>query len=147
MAGTESQAAASRVAQARSALVDADHGGRFSWWVAETIPSADLSHAELPILRFGWALRSDGDVSRLSMRNRLQFQFVETMTGEAPPYATLMYVWDNRADLDSVLPGPRSDRVRKIVVESRPATCAVGATTAATCSATSSALSASRRAG
>jgi len=48
----------------------------------------------------------------------MQFQLVETLTGEVPPYAMLMYVWDNHAAVDTVLPGARSDRVRKIVLES-----------------------------
>ena len=52
------------------------------------------------------------------MRNRMQFQAAEALTGEAPPYATLMYVWDNHVACESILPGARSDRVRKIVVES-----------------------------
>ena len=51
------------------------------------------------------------------MRNRMQFQLAETLTGEAPPYATLMYVWDNHAPSRSTRAGARSDRVRKIVLE------------------------------
>jgi len=90
----------------------------FSWWVAGRIAGADLSRAEVadsPV-RVGFAF--DGEVSRLSMRNRMQFQLVETLTGESPPCAMLMYVWDNHAALDSVLSSPRSDRMRKIVLES-----------------------------
>jgi hypothetical protein len=37
-----------------------------------------------------------------------------------PPYATLMYVWDNEAPVDSVVVNPRTDRVRKIVLDSGP---------------------------
>ena len=93
----------------------------FSWWVPTTIPSADLSVADTADSPVRVVLAFDGDLSRLSMRNRLQFQMAEMLTGETPPYATLMYVWDNRAELETVLPGARSDRVRKIVVERGPA--------------------------
>ena len=48
----------------------------------------------------------------------MQFQAAEALTGEAPPYATLMYVWDNIAPPESILRGARSDRVRKIVLQS-----------------------------
>jgi len=89
----------------------------FSWWIAETIPSADLRAAETADSPVRVVLAFSGDVSRLSMRNRLQFQLAESLTGEAPPYATLMYVWDNRSEPETILPGARSDRVRKIVVE------------------------------
>ena len=101
-----------------SAVVTPATQVEFSWWVASQIEGADLSRAEVadsPV-RVGFAF--DGDRSRLSMRNRMQFQLVETLTGEVPPYAMLMYVWDNHAAIDSVLPGARSDRVRKIVLES-----------------------------
>jgi hypothetical protein len=76
----------------------------FAWWVANTIRGADLRRAEVadsPV-RLGFAF--DGDLSRLSLRNRMQFQFVEAMTGEAPPFAMLMYVWDNHADVETVMP-------------------------------------------
>jgi len=113
-----SQAAASLWRKAADAVVTPATHVEFSWWVAGGIAGADLSRAEVsdsPV-RVGFAF--DGDVSRLSMRNRMQFQLVETLTGEAPPFAMLMYVWDNHAAIDSVLPSPRTDRLRKIVLES-----------------------------
>ena len=112
-----SQAAASVWRKRMSAVVTPATQAEFSWWVASTIAGADLSRpesADSPV-RVGFAF--DGDVSRLSMRNRMQFQLVETLTGEAPPFAMLMYVWDNHAEVGSVLPGGRSDRLRKIVLE------------------------------
>jgi hypothetical protein len=89
----------------------------FSWWVPQTIATADLRHAETADSPVRLVFAFSGDTSKLSMRTRLQFQLAETLMGEAPPYATLMYVWDNRADPETILPGARSDRVRKIVVE------------------------------
>lgn len=40
------------------------------------------------------------------------------MTGEPLPYATLMYVWCNTRAPGSVIINPRTDRIRKLVVES-----------------------------
>jgi hypothetical protein len=97
--------------------VTPDTTAEFSWWVPRTIPTADLRFADTADSPVRVLFAFSGDASRLSMRTRLQFQLAETLTGEAPPYATLMYVWDNRAELETVLPGARSDRVRKIVVE------------------------------
>ena len=113
-----SQAAASVWRKPLNAVVTPATQVEFSWWVSGQIAGADLSRPEVadsPV-RVGFAF--DGDVSRLSMRNRMQFQLVETLTGEAPPFAMLMYVWDNHAAIDSVLPSTRSDRLRKIVLES-----------------------------
>lgn len=93
---------------------------RFSWRVPYLIDDADLSdpHSEDSPVRV--VLAFDGDRARLSAKNRLVFELAETLSGEAPPYATLMYVWDARAALETVIPGGRSDRVRKLVVDSGP---------------------------
>jgi hypothetical protein len=48
------------------------------------------------------------------------FDLAQVLTGEAPPYATLMYVWDSRAEVGSLIVNPRTDRVRKIVLDSGP---------------------------
>ena len=47
----------------------------------------------------------------------MMFELAQALTGEVPPYATLMYVWDNQAPVESVVINPRTDRVRKIVLD------------------------------
>jgi DUF3047 family protein len=92
----------------------------FSWRIEATIEGADLSKAEAADSPVRVAFAFAGDVSKLSLRTRMQFQLAEALTGEMPPYATLMYVWDNHAKVDAVLTSTRSDRIRKIVLESGP---------------------------
>jgi hypothetical protein len=94
---------------------------RFSWKVPGLIPAADLSDRDAEDAPVRIVLAFDGDHSRLGMRDRVLFDLAETLTGERPPYATLMYVWDNRAPVDSVIHAARTDRVRKLVLESGPA--------------------------
>lgn len=90
----------------------------FSWKVPQLIPQADLSASETDDTPVRVVLAFDGDHGRLSMRNRMLFDLAQALTGEAPPYATLMYVWEPRAPVGSVIRAPRSDRVRGLVVES-----------------------------
>jgi len=90
----------------------------FAWWVSGMIQGADLSKAEASDSPARVAFAFDGDLGRLSMRTRMQFQMAEMLTGELPPYATLMYVWENHAPLETLVQSARTDRVRKIVVES-----------------------------
>ena len=92
----------------------------FSWMVPKLIAAADLSlqHAEDAPVRL--VLAFDGDHSKLSFRNRVLFDLMEAVIGEEPPYATLMYVCDNRAPIESVISAGRTDRIRKIVVDSGP---------------------------
>ena len=97
----------------------------FSWMVPELNTTADLSRAETEDAPVRIVLGFDGDISKLSFKNRMLFDLLEAVAGEAPPYATLMYVWDNRAPLESVITAGRTDRIRKIVVDSGPTQTAI----------------------
>jgi hypothetical protein len=94
---------------------------RFSWQVQHLIAGADLTRSEGEDAPVRVILAFDGDHSRLSFRNQALFETAELLTGERPPYATLMYVWDNQAELNSVIVNPRTDRIRDVVLESGPA--------------------------
>ena len=92
----------------------------FSWWVQDLVEGgnvAEASNADSPA-RVMFAF--DGDVRSLPARTRALFDLAEALTGERPPYATLVYVWDAKAPVGSVIINPRSDRIRKIVVDSGP---------------------------
>ena len=91
---------------------------KFSWRVPALIETADLTdrYAEDSPVRL--ILAFDGDHGRLSMRNRMLFELAHAVTGEAPPFATLMYVWDNKEPTETVIHNGRTDRIRKIVLES-----------------------------
>ena len=91
---------------------------RFSWRVQELIEAADLTDRDSADSPVRIILAFDGDHGRLTLRNRMVFDLAHAVTGETPPFATLMYVWDNKAPRESVIQSGRTDRVRKIVLES-----------------------------
>jgi hypothetical protein len=91
---------------------------RFSWWAADLDDRASVVDPDNDDAVARVVLGFDGEVSRLSARNRALFELVHTLTGEMPPYATLMYVWDAHAPVGTVIISTRTDRIRKIVVES-----------------------------
>ena len=91
----------------------------FDWWIAATADLQKAAHGERAddyparlVLAFA------GDDARLTLRNRMLFELARTMTGEAPPYATLMYVWDAKAPPETLIISSHTDRIRKIVVGS-----------------------------
>lgn len=93
---------------------------RFSWRVPRSIDGADLRSRDTEDSPVRLVLAFDGDTVRLPMRDRLMFELAQAVTGEAPPYATLMYVWDNQAAEGSVIPSNSTSRIQKIVVDSGP---------------------------
>lgn len=94
---------------------------QFSWKVDQLIAGATLGQAENDDAPARVVVAFDGDHGKLSPKNRMLFELADSLTGERPPYATLMYVWsDGVAAPESVLLSPRTDRIRKIVLESGP---------------------------
>ncbi len=90
----------------------------FSWWVQDQPLNASVADAHRADSAARVMFAFDGNVATLPMRTRALFELAEALTGESPPYATLMYVWDASAPVGSVIVNPRSDRIRKIVVDS-----------------------------
>ena len=90
---------------------------RFSWKVPELIAQADLATRDRDDAPVRVVLAFDGDRSRLSSRDHALSELVRALTGEPMPYATLMYVWSNQRAPGTVIRSPRTDRVRKLVVE------------------------------
>lgn len=90
----------------------------FSWWVQDLVPGGNVALAEHEDAAARVLLAFNGDIKKLPGRTRMMFDLAEALTGETPPYATLMYVWDASAPVGTVIVNPRSDRIRKIVVDS-----------------------------
>jgi Protein of unknown function (DUF3047) len=93
----------------------------FSWKIDGLPEGANLSEADRGDAPVRILLSFDGDRSKWSARNHRLSEMSRLLTGEELPYATLMYVWSNHDALDSVVVNPRTDRIRKVVVESGPA--------------------------
>jgi hypothetical protein len=88
------------------------------WKVAELIPDADNTrkHTEDSPVRV--VVSFDGDHDSLPLEDRMFFDNIRLLTGQQLPYATLMYIWENRAPKDSVIPNLHTSRIRMIVAES-----------------------------
>ena len=92
----------------------------FEWRIDQLIEGADMTQRETEDSAVRLVLAFDGDRSRFSPRNAMLSELSRAMTGEEMPYAVLMYVWSNELPVGTVIANPRTDRIRKIVVESGP---------------------------
>jgi hypothetical protein len=90
----------------------------FSWMVPQLIEQADMGVRQADDSPVRVVLAFDGDRSKFSMKNAMLSELSLTITGEPLPYATLMYVWCNTRPPGTVIINPRTDRIRKLVVES-----------------------------
>lgn len=94
---------------------------RFSWLVPSLNDAADLRDSDIDDAVVRVMLGFDGDrAARFSARDHMISELAQLVTGEALPYATLIYVWDNRYPVGTVIPNPHTDRIRHLVIESGP---------------------------
>lgn len=93
---------------------------RFSWKVPALLEQADMALRDKDDAPVRVLLAFEGDRSRFSARDAALSELSHALTGEPMPYATLMYVWCNHREPGSVIRNPRTDRIRKLVVESGP---------------------------
>jgi len=91
---------------------------RFSWFVNALNPAAELGDSATDDAVVRVILQFDGDRAPFSARDRRLSDMLQLVTGEPLPHATLMYVWDHRHPVGTVLRHPRTDRVRLMVVAS-----------------------------
>lgn len=55
---------------------------------------------------------------RLSLAERVKYATARLLYGDYPPHASIAYVWDTRAAVETTVPNAFTDRARMIVVES-----------------------------
>jgi len=92
----------------------------FDWRVERLIPGADMLLRETEDSPVRLILVFEGDRQRFTPKNAMLSELTHSLTGEPMPYATLMYVWCNQCPSESVIVNPRTDRIRKLAVESGP---------------------------
>lgn len=93
-------------------------GISFSWKVDALPDGARLGEAGKDDASVRVLLAFDGDRSRWAGRNQRLSEMSRLLTGEELPYATLMYVWANHEPPETIIANPRTDRIRKLVVDS-----------------------------
>ncbi|MEO7885996.1 MAG: DUF3047 domain-containing protein [Polaromonas sp.] len=91
---------------------------RFSWNVPNAGAGANLTLPQLDDVPVRVVLAFEGDRSRLSMKNSLLSELSRLLTGEEMPFATLVYSWSRVNRPGEVVVNDRTDRIRKIVVDS-----------------------------
>lgn len=93
---------------------------RWSWWVDELNPAFDISDRDTDDAVARVILAFEGGREHWTARDHNLSELARLVTGEPLPDATLMYVWDARLPVGSVVRHPGTGRIRKLVVASGP---------------------------
>lgn len=92
----------------------------WSWKIAGLISSADNHRRDTEDSPVRIVLAFDGDKSKLSFLDTILFDTAKLLSGHDFPYATLMYIWENKAAKETVIANTRTDRIQMLVAESGP---------------------------
>ena len=60
----------------------------------------------------------NGNKSKLSLKEKLNFEMASLISGQEMPYATLMYIWSGNTPVDTIIPNAYTSRIKMIVVDS-----------------------------
>lgn len=90
----------------------------WEWRLTQLIEGADNTdrHAEDSPVRL--MLFFDGDRASLPMRDKMALELAQVATGATPPYATLMYIWENRQPVGTRIDSAYTGQVKMIVAGS-----------------------------
>lgn len=90
----------------------------WQWRVERLIDQADITarHADDSPVRL--LLFFDGDHATLPARERMLMDTARMLTGQAVPFATLMYVWENQQPVGTVIPHPAMGQIKTVVAGS-----------------------------
>jgi hypothetical protein len=90
------------------------------WKVANLVKSADNFHGATEDSPVRIVLGFDGDKDSLPFTDQIMFDTAKLLTGYDFPYATLMYIWENKAPVGTIIANSRSKRFQKVVAASGP---------------------------
>lgn len=93
---------------------------RWRWRVVDLIVGADNQDRYSEDSPVRLMLFFDGDRSTLPVTERVMMETARLLTGQELPYATLMYIWENRFPVGTVLPNSFTSQVKLFVVGSGP---------------------------
>jgi hypothetical protein len=91
---------------------------RWRWKVPALISGADNTQRRAEDSPVRLLVTFQGDTSNWSYKDKLFALEIKILTGYDLPYATLMYIWENRAPVGTVIANQNTTRIKMIVAES-----------------------------
>ncbi|VAW94928.1 hypothetical protein MNBD_GAMMA22-1697 [hydrothermal vent metagenome] len=91
---------------------------KWCWKIENILKTADIKSKAGDDYSARIFVTFDYDIEKLSSNERFKAKMYSLLHGELPPLATINYIWDNRAALNSIQSSAYTDRVKMIVIQS-----------------------------
>ncbi|MFC7518497.1 DUF3047 domain-containing protein [Herbaspirillum sp. GCM10030257] len=92
----------------------------WQWKISKLVSTADNTQRATEDSPVRIILGFDGDKDNLPFADQILFETAKIVTGYDFPYATLMYIWENKAPVGTVIRSTHSSRIRMMVAEQGP---------------------------
>jgi Protein of unknown function (DUF3047) len=96
---------------------------RWEWKVSKLIAKADNTRRDKEDSPVRIVITFDGDMSKLDFEEQANSSRAKALTGNALPYATLMYIWENKAPVGAVIESHHTTRIKMVVIQSGASQC------------------------
>ena len=90
----------------------------WEWRVKQLIEDADNTSRDTEDSPVRLLLFFDGDRIGLPMRDQMALDLAQLASGVTPPFATLMYIWENRQPVGSIIESTYTRQVKMVVAGS-----------------------------
>lgn len=90
----------------------------WEWKISGLLKKADNTQRATEDSPVRIVLGFDGDKESLSFADQVLFETAKVVTGHDFPYATLMYIWENKAPVGTVIRSSYSNRIKMMVAAS-----------------------------
>ena len=88
------------------------------WRVTQLIEAADNTDRDAEDSPVRLMLFFDGDRATLPAAELVKFELARLVSGQEPPFATLMYIWENQQPPGTVIGSSHSGRIKMVVAGS-----------------------------
>ncbi len=91
---------------------------KWEWKAEASIPEADNAERTRDDAPLRILVAFDGNKTKLSLKEKMNFEMASLISGQEMPYATLMYVWSGKTPVNTILENAHTSRIKMIVVDS-----------------------------
>jgi Protein of unknown function (DUF3047) len=91
---------------------------QWEWKALSAMPEADNSEGYRDDAPLRILVAFDGNKSKLSLKEKMNSEMANLISGHEMPYATLMYIWSGKSPVDSIITNAHTSRIKMIVVDS-----------------------------
>ncbi|WP_114638309.1 DUF3047 domain-containing protein [Polynucleobacter necessarius] len=91
---------------------------QWEWKAINALPDADNTEGYRDDAPLRILVAFDGNKSKLPLKEKLNFEMANLISGQEMPYATLMYIWSGKTPVDTIIANAHTSRVKMIVVDS-----------------------------